>query len=136
MVQITLADGSQKQFPKSVTPMAVAESIGSGLAKAALAAQVNDKLVDLSFPIVEDATLKIVTAKDLTALEVIRHSTAHLLAQAVKILFPQAQVTIGPVIEDGFYYDFACDHHFVPEDLALIEQKMQDLVKANLPVAA
>ena len=134
MVQITLADGSQKQFSQPVTPLTVAESIGPGLAKAALAAEVNAKLVDLSFPITEDSTLKIVTTKDLTALEVIRHSTAHLLAQAVKVLFPEAQVTIGPVIEDGFYYDFACDHHFVPEDLALIEQKMQDLVKANLPV--
>jgi threonyl-tRNA synthetase len=134
MVRITLADGSQKQFPGPVTAMAVAESIGPGLAKAALAAEVDQKLVDLSYEISQDATLKIITSKDPAGLEVIRHSTAHLLAQAVKALFPKAQVTIGPVIEDGFYYDFACDDHFSPEDLALIETKMQQLVKADLAV--
>jgi threonyl-tRNA synthetase len=134
MVQVTLADGSQKQFPGPVTAQQVAESIGPGLAKAAIAALVDDKLVDLSYPIQQDASLKIITGKDPQGLEVIRHSTAHLLAQAVKALFPEAQVTIGPVIEDGFYYDFACDHHFSPEDLELIETKMQQLVKADLSV--
>jgi threonyl-tRNA synthetase len=134
MVRITLADGSQKQFEKPVTALAVAESIGPGLAKAALAAEVDQQLVDLSHLISQDATVKIITGKDPTALEVIRHSTAHLLAQAVKILYPNAQVTIGPVVEDGFYYDFACDYHFAPEDLILIEHKMQELVKADLPI--
>jgi len=135
MVRITLADGSQKQFPGSVTAQAVAESIGPGLAKAALAAQIDQTLVDLSCPISQEgATVKIITGKDPLGLNVIRHSTAHLLAQAVKILFPEAQVTIGPVIEDGFYYDFACDHHFTPEDLELIETKMHQLVTADLSV--
>lgn len=134
MVRIILADGSEKQFPGPVTALAVAEAIGPGLAKAALAAEVDGKLVDLSYLVAQDAHLKIITGKDSAGLEVIRHSTAHLLAQAVKALFPQAQVTIGPVIEDGFYYDFACDHHFSPEDLASIEFKMQELVKANLSV--
>ena len=112
----------------------MAESIGPGLAKAALAAEVDQKLVDLSYEIPHDASLKIITGKDPAGLEVIRHSTAHLLAQAVKALYPQAQVTIGPVIEDGFYYDFACDHHFSLDDLAAIEKKMQELVKADLAV--
>ncbi len=134
MVRISLIDGSEKQFSGPVNPKMVAESISPGLAKAALAAEVNQKLVDLSYPIVEDVSLKIITGKDPAALEVIRHSTAHLLAQAVKILFPEAQVTIGPIIEDGFYYDFACNHHFTPEDLLLIETRMQELVKADLPV--
>ncbi|MBS0351400.1 MAG: threonine--tRNA ligase [Proteobacteria bacterium] len=134
MILVTLADGNQKQYAEPVTAQQVAENIGSGLAKAALAALVNDKLVDLSHPIRENASVKIITAKDPQGLAVIRHSTAHLLAQAVKALFPEAQVTIGPVIEDGFYYDFACDHHFTPEDLELIETKMHELVKADLSV--
>lgn len=134
MPMITLADGSQKKFEKPVTVLAVAESIGPRLAKAALAAKVNDKLVDTHYLIEQDATLKIITDKDPEGLEVIRHSTAHLLAHAVKELYPQTQITIGPVIEDGFYYDFACDHTFVPEDLEKIEAKMRELAKADFPV--
>ncbi len=134
MVRVTLADGSEKQFPGSVTALEVAQSIGPGLARAALAATVNQQLVDLSYPIEQDAHLKIITAKDPEGLEVIRHSTAHLLAQAVKQLFPKAQVTIGPVIEDGFYYDFACEQHFSTDDLELIETKMQHLVKDDLTI--
>ncbi len=107
MLRITLADGSEKKFPEPISARAVAESIGPGLAKAAIAAEVDQRLVDLSYVIDKDANLKIITNKDPACLEVIRHSTAHLLAQAVKTLFPKAQVTIGPVIEDGFYYDFA-----------------------------
>lgn len=134
MVRITLADGSEKQFPGPVTAQAVAESIGPGLAKAALAAQVDEQQVDLFYEITKDASLKIITGKDPAGLEVIRHSTAHLLAQAIKALHPQAQITIGPVIEDGFYYDFACDYHFSTDDFASIEKKMQELVKADLKV--
>lgn len=134
MVRITLTDGSFKEFPGPVSAREVADSIGPGLAKAALAAEVDQKPVDLSYVICEDTALKIITAKDPAGLEIIRHSTAHLLAHAVKILFPQAQVTIGPVIEDGFYYDFACEEHFTPEDLQSIESKMQELVKADFSV--
>ncbi len=134
MVRITLTDGNFKDFPGPVTAKAVAESIGAGLAKAALAAQVNQKLVDLSYLINEDANLKIITVKDPAGLEIIRHSTAHLLAHAVKHLYPQAQVTIGPVIEDGFYYDFAVDDHFTLADLEAIENKMHELIKADISV--
>ncbi len=134
MVTITLTDGSRKEFPKPVTVYAVAESIGPGLAKAALAAKVNDQLVDTAYLIEKDATLKIITDKDSEGLEIIRHSTAHLLAHAVKQLFPSAQVTIGPVIEDGFYYDFAFERPFTPEDLERIEAKMNEIVKADLKV--
>lgn len=134
MPLITLPDGSQKQFDHAVTVAEVAASIGAGLAKAALAGKVNGKLVDTSYLIEQDAPLSIVTDKDPVSLEVIRHSCAHLLAQAVKLLFPAAQVTIGPVIEDGFYYDFAFERPFTPEDLLLIEEKMQELVEENLPV--
>jgi len=135
MLMITLPDGSQKKFDKAVTVADVASSIGAGLAKAALAGVVNGKLVDTSYLIEQDATLSIVTDKDPAALEVIRHSTAHLLAQAVKELFPTAQVTIGPVIEDGFYYDFAFGRAFTPEDLIQIEEKMQELAKKDFPVS-
>ena len=114
MPVITLPDGSQRHFDHPVTVDEVAASIGPGLRKAALAGRVNGKLVDTSYPINEDAQLAIVTDKDPDGLEVIRHSTAHLLAQAVKELFPEAQVTIGPVIEDGFYYDFAYQRPFTP----------------------
>lgn len=134
MPTITLADGSQKQFEKPVTVLAVAEAIGPRLAKAALAAKVNDQLVDTTYLIDQDVTLKIITDKDPEGLDIIRHSTAHLLAHAVKKLHPQAQITIGPVIEDGFYYDFACDHTFVPEDFEKIENKMRELAKADLAV--
>ena len=107
MVQITLPDGSQRQYPGPVTVAEVAQSIGSGLAKAALGGKVDGKAVDTSFTIDKDAALSIITAKDVDGLDLIRHSTAHLLAYAVKELFPDAQVTIGPVIENGFYYDSA-----------------------------
>ena len=134
MPVITLPDGSQKLFDHPVTVDAVAASIGAGLRKAAIAGRVDGKLVDTSFTIANDAQLSIVTDKDPAALEVIRHSTAHLLAQAVKQLFPEAQVTIGPVIEDGFFYDFAYSRPFTTEDLAAIEARMAELAKADLPV--
>ena len=131
MPVVTLPDGSQRRFDHPVTVDEVAGGIGAGLRRAALAARVNGKLVDTSCVIAEDASLAIVTDKDPEGLEVIRHSTAHLLAQAVKELFPEAQVTIGPVIEDGFYYDFAYQRPFTPEDLAAIEAKMTELAQAD-----
>lgn len=134
MISIRLPDGSQRQFDAAVTVAQVAASIGTGLAKAALAGKVNGKLVDTSFLIEADADLAIVTDKDADGLEVIRHSTAHLLAYAVKELFPEAQVTIGPVIEHGFYYDFSYKRPFTPEDLVLIEKKMGELAKKDEPV--
>ncbi len=134
MPNIKLPDGSIKHFEAPLTVYDVAHSISPGLAKAALAGRVNDRLVDTSFLIENDCALVILTEKQEESLEVIRHSTAHLLAQAVKSLFPTAQVTIGPVIEDGFYYDFAFQRPFTPEDLELIEAKMMELAKANYPV--
>lgn len=134
MPVITLPDGSQREFAQAVTVMDVARSIGSGLAKATLAGKVNGQLVDASFVIDEDASLQIITSKDLDGLGVIRHSTAHLLAHAVKHIFPEAQVTIGPVIENGFYYDFAYHRPFTPDDLVAIEAKMQQLVAEDFPV--
>jgi threonyl-tRNA synthetase len=131
---ITLPDGSQRSFERAVSVAEVAQSIGAGLARAALAGRVDDKLVDTSFLIDHDVKLAIVTDRDPDGLEVIRHSTAHLLAQAVKQLFPEAQVTIGPVIEDGFFYDFAFSRPFTPEDLAAIETRMKELAKADQPV--
>ena len=134
MPVITLPDGSQRRFDHPMTVDEVAGDIGPGLRKAALAGRVNGKLVDTSYVITSDANLAIVTDKDPDGLEVIRHSTAHLLAQAVKELFPEAQVTIGPVIEDGFYYDFAYQRPFTPEDLARIEAKMTELAQADQQV--
>jgi threonyl-tRNA synthetase len=134
MPVITLPDGSQRSFDHPVTVAQLAASIGAGLAKAALAGRVDGKLVDTSFVIDSDATVAIVTAKDPDGLEIIRHSTAHLLAQAVQAIYPDAQVTIGPVIEDGFYYDFAFSRPFTPEDLARFEAKMHELAKADLEV--
>ena len=131
MPVVTLPDGSQRQFDHPVTVDEVAASIGPGLRKAALAGRVDDKLVDTSFTIDHDVKLSIVTPKDPAGLEVIRHSTAHLLAQAVKQLFPEAQVTIGPVIEDGFFYDFAYKRPFTTEDLAAIEARMTQLAAAD-----
>jgi len=131
MPVVTLPDGSQRNFDHPVTVDEVAGDIGPGLRKAALAGRVNGKLVDTSYVINDDAALAIVTDKDPAGLEVIRHSTAHLLAQAVKELYPEAQVTIGPVIEDGFYYDFAYQRTFTPEDLAAIERKMAQLAQAD-----
>ena len=127
MIQITLPDGSRREFDQPVTVADVAASIGPGLAKAALAGKVNGKVVDTTFTIPDDAQVAIVTAKDPEGLDVIRHSTAHLLAYAVKELFPDAQVTIGPVIENGFYYDFAYKRPFTPEDLVAIEKRMAEL---------
>ena len=134
MPVVTLPDGSQRTFERPVTVAEVAAAIGAGLARAALAGRVDGRLVDTSFRIEHDATLAIVTDKDPAALEIIRHSTAHLLAQAVQAIYPSAQVTIGPVIDDGFYYDFAFERPFTPEDLALFEAKMRELAKADLPV--
>ena len=134
MPDIKLPDGSVRQFAEPVTVDEVAASIGPGLAKAALAGRVNGTLVDTSFRIEADAELAIVTERDKDGLDVIRHSTAHLLAHAVKTLFPDAQVTIGPVIENGFYYDFAYKRPFTPEDLAAIEKKMSELAKKDYPV--
>src|SRR5579863_3485898 len=131
MPVVTLPDGSKRHFDHPVTVDEVAGSIGPGLRKAALAGRVNGKLVDTSYPINADAQVAIVTDKDPDGLSVIRHSTAHLLAQAVKQLFPEAQVTIGPVIEDGFYYDFAYRRPFTPEDLAAIEKRMAQLAQAD-----
>jgi threonyl-tRNA synthetase len=135
MPVITLPDGSSREFDHAVTVMDVARSIGSGLAKATLAGRVNDVLVDASTLIDHDAELQIITAKDEEGVDVIRHSTAHLLAQAVKLLFPDAQVTIGPVIENGFYYDFAYKRPFTPDDLAAIEAKMQQLVAEDYAIS-
>jgi len=131
MIAITLPDGSRREFPGPVTVAEVAQSIGSGLAKAALAGKVDGQLVDTSYKIEDDARLAIVTDKDADGVDIIRHSTAHLLAYAVKELYPEAQVTIGPVIENGFYYDFAYKRPFTPEDLAAIEKKMTELSRKD-----
>ena len=135
MPVITLPDGSQRAFDRPVTVAEVAQSIGSGLAKAALAGKIDDRLVDTTHRIEADASLAIITDKDAEGLDIIRHSTAHLLAYAVKELFPEAQVTIGPVVENGFYYDFAFKRPFTPEDLAAIEQRMAELAKKDIPIA-
>lgn len=134
MISVRLPDGSQRQYEAPLTVAQVAGSIGTGLAKAALAGRVDGKLVDTSYLIDRDVNLAIVTDKDADGLDVIRHSTAHLLAYAVKELFPEAQVTIGPVIENGFYYDFAFHRPFTPEDLEAIEKKMHELAKKDEPV--
>ena len=135
MPAITLPDGSRREYPQPITVAAVAADIGPGLAKAALAGKVDGKLVDTSHVIERDAQLAIVTERDVDGLDVIRHSTAHLLAQAVKSLFPEAQVTIGPVIEDGFYYDFSYHRPFTEDDLARIEAKMEELAKNDFAVS-
>jgi len=132
---VTLPDGSQRSFSNPVTVAEVAASIGAGLARAALAGRVDGRLVDTSHVLDHDAELSIVTPRDAEGLEVIRHSTAHLLAQAVKALYPGAQVTIGPVIEDGFYYDFAYERPFTPDDLVAIEKKMAELAALEQPVS-
>jgi threonyl-tRNA synthetase len=131
---VRLPDGSERKFDQAVTVAEVAASIGAGLARAALAGKVNGRLVDTSHVIDSDSELAIVTDKDAEGLDVIRHSTAHLLAQAVKQLFPDAQVTIGPVIEDGFFYDFSYKRPFTPEDLEAIEKKMAEIAKRDLPI--
>ena len=134
MPVITLPDGSRREFPQPITVAELAAAIGPGLAKAALAGKVDGRLVDTSFRIENDAPVSIVTERDPEGLEVIRHSTAHLLAQAVKELYPDAQVTIGPVIEDGFYYDFAYKRGFTEDDLRAIETRMQELAKRDTTV--
>jgi threonyl-tRNA synthetase len=131
---ITLPDGSQREYAEPVTVERVATDIGPGLGKAAIAGKIDGLLVDTSALMVEDSALQIITARDEEGLEVIRHSTAHLMAQAVKLLYPTAQVTIGPVIEDGFFYDFAYERSFTPEDLVAIEAKMKELVKQSLKI--
>jgi threonyl-tRNA synthetase len=135
MPVVTLPDGSKREFDQAVTVLDVARSIGSGLAKATLAGKLDDKVVDASAIIDHDVSLQIITAKDEEGVDVIRHSTAHLLAQAVKQLFPEAQVTIGPVIENGFYYDFSFHRPFTPEDLSAIEVKMQELVAKDFVIS-
>lgn len=134
MPVITLPDATQRTLPSGSTVFQVAKQIGPGLAKAAIAAEVDGQLVDLSYPIVNDIRLRILTIRDAETLDIIRHSTAHLLAHAVKQLFPTAQVTIGPVIENGFYYDFALSQPFTPDDLLKIEKRMHELVKQDLPI--
>lgn len=134
MVAIRLADGSERRFDQSITALDVAESISPGLARSAIAAKVNGELADLSYLIEEDSELILITEKDSEGLDIIRHSSAHLLAHAVKELFPEAQVTIGPVIEDGFYYDFAYKRPFTTEDLATIEKRMMEISRRNLVI--
>ena len=134
MPVITLPDGSSRQFDQPVSVAQVAASIGPGLAKSAIGGDVNGQQVDISHVIDDDVALSIITAKDETGLKIIRHSCAHLMAQAVKQLFPQAQVTIGPVVENGFYYDFAYKPGFSEDDFDKIEQRMHELVKADIPV--
>ena len=131
MPVITLPDGSQRSFDNPVTVHDVAADIGPGLAKAALAGKIGDELVDTTYTISEDVALSLITSRDEEGVEIIRHSTAHLLAQAVKALYPETQITIGPVVEHGFYYDFAREEKFTPEDFKGIEKKMAELAKAN-----
>jgi len=135
MPVITLPDGSKRSFDQSISVMDVAADIGPGLAKATLAGKIDGQLVDASFQIENDIELSLITERDEEGLDVIRHSTAHLLAQAVKQLFPEAQVTIGPVIDNGFYYDFSYEKPFTPEDMAAIEKKMAELAKADIPIS-
>ena len=134
MPEIRLPDGSTRSYSKNITVADVALDIGEGLARAALAGKVGDQLVDLSYEISSDSNLSIITARDQEGIDVIRHSTAHLLAYAVKELFPDAQVTIGPVIDNGFYYDFSYKRPFTPEDLSTIEKKMAELAKKDFTV--
>ena len=132
MLFVTLPDGSKREFESAVSVADVAKSISTSLGKAAIAARLDDKLVDTSTVIDHDATLAIITEKDPEALEIVRHSTAHLMAQAVKELYPDAQVTIGPAIENGFYYDFSYKRPFTPEDLTAIEKRMDELAAKNI----
>ncbi|MEK7262065.1 MAG: TGS domain-containing protein, partial [Pseudomonadota bacterium] len=134
MPTITLPDGSRRSYDKLLTVAEIAADIGPGLARAAFAGKINGKLVDTSFRVESDADIAIITDKSPEGLDILRHSTAHLLAQAVKELFPEAQVTIGPVIEDGFYYDFAFKRGFTEDDLATIEARMRDIAKRDYPV--
>src|SRR5690606_7121866 len=135
MPVITLPDGSQRQYPRPVTVAQVAADIGPGLARAALAGRVNGRLVDTAYEIADDAEVAIVTDRDPAGLEILRHSTAPLLPQASKELCQKAQVTIGPVSEDGFYYDFAYERGFTEDDLRRIEQRMKEIARRDYPVA-
>ena len=134
MLSVTLPDGSKRDYEAALTVAEVAQSISPSLAKAAVAGRVDGKLVDLSYTINADATVAVITDKDPEALDIVRHSTAHLMAQAVKELYPEAQVTIGPAIENGFYYDFSYMRPFTPEDLKAIEKRMDELASKNIPV--
>ena len=134
MPVITLPDGSERQFDNPVSVMDIANDIGPGLAKATLAGKVDGKLVDAAFIIEDNAEVAIVTSRDEEALELLRHDAAHVMAQAVQELYPGTQVTIGPAIEDGFYYDFARDEPFTPEDLVEIEKRMHEIVRRDLPI--
>src|SRR5688500_19079211 len=134
VITLRLPDGSSKSFPGPVTVAEIAASIGSGRARAALAANVHGMLHDTTYWVQSDSEIQIITERDPEGVDVIRHSTAHLLAHAVKELFPEAQVTIGPVIENGFYYDFSYSRPFTPEDLAAIEKRMQEIARRDLPV--
>ncbi len=134
MPTITLPDGSQRRFEQPVTIHDVAADIGPGLAKAALAGKIDGKVLDTSYVIQDDVSLAIITSKDEDALELMRHDAAHVMAQAVQELYPGTQVTIGPAIENGFYYDFAREEPFTPDDLKKIEKRMQEIVKRNLPI--
>ena len=134
MITIRLPDGSERSFPAPLTVGDIAASIGAGLARAALAGKINGVLVDTSTTVTENAEVAIVTERDPEGVDILRHSSAHLLAHAVKELFPDAQVTIGPVIEDGFYYDFAYKRAFTPDDLTVIEKRMTEIAKRDLPV--
>lgn len=134
MTVVRLPDGSERNFDQPVTILDVATSIGPGLARAAIAGKINGKLVDVYSQIKDDSELTIITEKDAEGLEIIRHSCAHLLAHAVKELFPDAQVTIGPVISDGFYYDFSYKRPFTPEDLQAIEKRMLEISKRDLKI--
>ena len=134
MIQITLPDGSKREYPGPVTVADVAASIGPGLAKVTVAGKVNGRLVDASDTITQDANLQIITPKDNDGLEIIRHSTAHLLGHAVKQLYPTAKMVIGPVIEDGFYYDIAYERPFTPDDMAAIESRMRALIAQDYEV--
>ena len=131
---VTLPNGAFRVFPFSISAYDVAQDISPGLARSALAARINDRLCDLSTIITEDVRLALITERDPEALDLLRHSCAHLMAMAVKQLYPEAQVTIGPTIADGFYYDFAYSRPFTPEDLAQIEERMRELARADLPL--
>ena len=133
-IKITLPDGKIREYKSGITALEIAKSIGEKLAKDALVAKVNDRLVDLSAKINEDSRIKIITFKDKEGLEIFRHSTAHLLAHAVTDLFPDAKPTIGPVVEEGFYYDFDISHNFIPEDIKNIEKRMQEIVGKDYKV--
>ena len=134
MINITLPDGSQRQFDQPVSVMEVAQSIGAGLAKATVAGKVDGRLVDASDRIDHDATLQIITPKDAEGVEIIRHSCAHLVGHAVKQLFPEAKMVIGPVIAEGFYYDIWSEKPFTPDDLAAIEKRMAELIAKDYDV--